>query len=206
MTSSVSRSLVEEVSSGNVEALGAEELEAAQRFSEDLLRVIDCEKKKLEKDDSALEEITADRPVLPEIGNVVQTRSADNADWSEAAVVVEVGTEENDKKGQLKIVSTAGAQSFQLPHWALMQPLLMRMMPSSLSKAVSSKDGELAGVSVLDYMGTEKLKAAKSLEVDLDIEARLDGYLWAGVHATAKTEHLCPKGKNRYISRQCAEA
>ena len=29
--------LVEEVSSGNVEALGAEELEAAQRFSEDLL-------------------------------------------------------------------------------------------------------------------------------------------------------------------------
>ena len=49
---------------------------------------------------------------------------------------------------------------------------------------------------VLDYMGTEKLKAAKSLEVDLDIEARLDGYLWAGVHTTAKTEHLCPKGKN----------
>ena len=76
-----------------------------------------------------------------------------------------------------------------------MQPLLMRMMPSGLSKAVSSKDGKSAGVSVLDYMGTEKLKAAKSLEVDLDIEARLDGYLWAGVHATLKREHLCPKGK-----------
>ena len=50
--------MVEEVSSGNVEALGAGELEAAQRFSEDLLRVIDREKKKLEKDDGALEEIT----------------------------------------------------------------------------------------------------------------------------------------------------
>ena len=45
-----------------------------------------------------MEEITADRPVLPEIGNFVQTRSADNADWSEAAVIVEVRTKENDKK------------------------------------------------------------------------------------------------------------
>ena len=96
--------LVEEVSSGNVEALGAEELEAAQRFSEDLLRVIDREKK-LEKDDGALEEITADpwcgQLVLPEIGHIVQTRSADDAEWSEAAIIVEVGTEENGKKGQL---------------------------------------------------------------------------------------------------------
>ena len=87
--------------------------------------MIDREKKKLKKDDGALEEITADPPVLPEVGNVVQTRSVDNVDWSEAAIIVEVGTEENDKKGQLKIVGTAGAQSFRLPHWALMQPLLM---------------------------------------------------------------------------------
>ena len=92
--------LVEEVGSGNVEALGAEELEAAQRFSEDLLRVIDCEKKKLKRDDSALEEITADCPVLPEIGNIVQAQLADNAEWSEAAIIVEVGTEENNKKAR----------------------------------------------------------------------------------------------------------
>ena len=69
-------------------------------------------------------------------------------------------------------------------------------MTGITAKAASLKDGELAGVSVPDYMGSEKLKAAKSLEVDLDIKAHLDGYPWAGVHATAKMEHLCPKGKN----------
>ena len=37
---------------------------------------------------------------------------------------------------------------------------------------VPSKNGESAGVSVLDYTGTEKLRAAQSLEVDLNVEAR----------------------------------
>ena len=46
-----------------------------------------------------------------------------------------------------------------------------------------------------DYSGKEKLKAAKSLKVDLDVETRLNGYQWAGVHTTAKAEHLCPRGK-----------
>ena len=50
-------------------------------------------------------------------------------------------------------------------------------MLSGLLKVVSSKDNsESAGVSVLDYTGTEKLCAAQSLEVDLDIEAHLHGY------------------------------
>ena len=39
-----------------------------------------------------------------------------------------------------------------------------------------------------------KLKAAKSLMVDLDVEGRLNGFHWAGVHTTAKAEDLCPEG------------
>ena len=31
--------------------------------------------------------------------------------------------------------------------------------------------------------------------VDLDVEARLNGFHWAGVHTTAKTEYLCLKGR-----------
>ena len=55
---------VEEVCSGNAAALGAEELEAAAKFQEGLLRVL--EKKKKNTDDSSLSEITADCPVLPQ--------------------------------------------------------------------------------------------------------------------------------------------
>jgi hypothetical protein len=117
---------------------------------------------------------------------------AESEDWSDVAIVVKVGDE--DKKGQLKIVGTEGSKAFQVAHWAPMQPPLMRMAPVS-SKA-DAKDGDLAGVSMDDYSGKEKLKAAKSLAVDLDVEARLSGCQWAGVHTTAKVEHLCPQGRN----------
>ena len=150
------------------------------------------EKKKKNTDDGSLSEITADRLVVPELGAHVQTRATDGEEWSEVAIVVKVGTE--DKKGQLKIVGTEGSKAFTQQHWALMQPLLMQMAPVS-SKA-DAKDGDSAGVTVDDYSGKEKLKAARSVAVDLDVEARLNGHQWAGVHTTAKAEHLCPQGKN----------
>ena len=43
-------------------------------------------------DDGSLSEITADRPVLPELGVQVQTRAAEGEEWSEAAIVVKVGS------------------------------------------------------------------------------------------------------------------
>jgi hypothetical protein len=180
---------VEEVCSGNAAALGAEELEAAAKFQEGLLSVL--EKKKKNTDDGSLSEITADRLVVLELGAHMQTRAADGEEWSEVAIVVKVGTE--DKKGQLKIVGTEGSKAFVQPNWAPMQPLLMRMAPVS-SKA-DAKDGDSAGVTVDDYSGKEKLKAAGSVAVDLDVEARLNGYQWVGVHTTAKAGHLCPQGK-----------
>ena len=61
-------------------------------------------------DNGSLSEITADRPVLPELGAHVQTRVAEGEEWSEVAIVVKVGTE--DKKGQLKIVGTEGSKAF----------------------------------------------------------------------------------------------
>ena len=83
--------LVEEVCSGNAAALGAEELKTAAKVQEELLRVL--EKKKKNTDDGSLSEITADRPVLPELGVQVQTRAAEGEEWSEAAIVVKVGTD-----------------------------------------------------------------------------------------------------------------
>ena len=59
-----------------------------------------------------------------------------------------------------------------------------------------AKDSDSAGVLVDDYSGKEKLKAARSVAVDLDMEACLNGYQWAGVHTTAKAEHLCLQGRN----------
>ena len=80
-----------------------------------------------------------------------------------------------------------------MPHWAPMQPPLMRMAPAPLKE--EAKDGDSEGVTVDDYSGKAKLQAAKSAKVDLDVEARLNGFQWAGVHTTAKVEHLCPQGK-----------
>ena len=71
--------------------------------------------------------IAADRVGICNL-NVVQTRAADGMEWSKPAVVVELGTKENDREGQLKIAGLAGVQSFRLPHWAPMRPLLMRMV------------------------------------------------------------------------------
>ena len=99
-----------------------------------------------------------------------------------------------DKKGQLKIVGTEGSKVFVQLHWALMQLLLMWMAPVSLK--ADAKDSDSAGVSVADYSGKEKLKAAKSVTVDLDIEACLSRCQWAGVHTTVKVEHLCLQGRN----------
>ena len=182
--------LVEEVCSGNTAVMGADKLEATAEFQEGLLQVL--EKKKMKKDaetdSSSLSEITADHPVLPELGAKVQTQVAESEDWSDVAIVVKVGDEE--KKVQLKIVGTAGSKAFTSAHWAPMQPPLMRMAPAPLK--ADAKDGGSEGVTVDDYSGKEKLKAAKSLTVDLDVEARLNRYQWAGVHTTAKAEHLCP--------------
>ena len=166
----------------------------AAEFQEDLLKVL--EKKKdssriAELDDGDLSEIAADRPVIPELGATVQTRAADGEDWSAVAIVVKVG--EDDKLGELKIVGTEGSKAFQTAHWAPMQPPLMRMAPGP-TKA-DAKDGSGGGAPADDYSGKAKLEAAQSLQVDLDVEARLNGFHWAGVHTTAKAEHLCPQGK-----------
>ena len=185
--------IVEEVCSGNTAALGAEELEAAAKFQEGLLSVL--EKKKKNTNDGSLSEITADRLVVPELGAHMQTQAADGEEWSEVAIVVKVGTE--DKLGQLKIISTEGSRVFTQQHWApnpLMQPPLIPMAPV-LPKA-DAKDSDPAGVTVDDYTGKEKLKAAGSVGVDLDMEAHLNRYQWADLHTTAKAEHLCPQGRN----------
>ena len=144
-------------------------------------------------DGGDLTELTADRPVLPEVGAKVQTQPTDSAEWSPVAVVLKVGDEKTDKVGQLKIAGTTGSNAFLVPHWAPMQLPLMRRAPVTPKK--DAKDGSL-GVSVDDYAGCANLEAAKSLDVDLDVEASLSGYQWAGVHTTVKAEHLCLKGRN----------
>jgi hypothetical protein len=198
--------LVEEVCSGNAAAMGADELEAAAVLQEGLLRVL--EKKKTNKDagtdDGTLSEIAVDRPVVPKIGAKVQTRAADGEEWSDVAVVVQVGEDEN--KGSLKIIGTTGSASHKMPHWAPMQPPLMRRAPKLTKAEATDRDSEgatdprlrifdIGKKKVDDYAGKAKLEAAKSVKVDLDVEARLSGFPWAGVHTTAKVEHLCPQGK-----------
>ena len=74
-----------------------------------------------------------------------------------------------------------------------MQLPLMRRAPTVPKK---DAEGASSGVSIDDYAGCADLEAAKSLEVDVDVEASLNGYQWAGVHTTAMTEALCPQGKN----------
>ena len=112
----------------------------------------------------------------------MQTQAADSEEWSEVAIVMKVGTE--DKLGQLKIVSTEGSKAFMQQHWAPMQLLLMWMAPVLLKADV--KDGDSAGVTVDDYSGKEKLKVARSVAVDSDIEAYLNRYQWAGVHTLSE--------------------
>ena len=74
-----------------------------------------------------------------------------------------------------------------------MKPPLMRRAPDPKKKA-DAKFGSGDGDSTDDFSGKAKLKAAKSLMVDLDVEGRLNGFHWAGVHTTAKAEDLCPEG------------
>ena len=128
--------LVEEVHSNNVAALGTDELKAVNKYREGLLRVLEKKKEKDQADDGDVKELTADRPALPEVGSLVQTRSSDKEEWSPVAVVVEVGDEKKDKKGYLKIVGTEGSNSHLSPHWAPMQLPLMRRAPSSLSTSL----------------------------------------------------------------------
>ena len=144
-----------------------------------------------ELDDGNLAEIAVDRPVIPELGAMVQTRAADGEDWSPLAVVVQVGEEEH--QGELKIAGSEGPKSFTNRHWAPNQPALMRRAPDPKKKE-DAKFGSGDGDSTDDFSGKAKLKAAKSLMVDLDVEGRLNGFHWAGVHTTAKAEDLCPEG------------
>ena len=69
--------LVEEVHSNNVAALGTDELKAVNKYREGLLRVLEKKKEKDQADDGDVKELTADRPALPEVGSLVQTRSSD---------------------------------------------------------------------------------------------------------------------------------
>ena len=50
-------------------------------------------------------------------------------------------------------------------------------------------DGNLNSIS-----GKAKLKAAKSLMLDLEVEGCLNRFHWAGVNTTVKVEDLCPEG------------
>ena len=96
----------------------------------------------------------------------MQTQASDSEDWSPVAVVLQVGDEQNDKKGQLKIAGTSGNKGFLAPHWALMQLPLMRKAPEALK--AEAKDRGSEGVTVEEYAGKEKLKAAGSVQVNLD--------------------------------------
>ena len=42
-----------------------------------------------EHDDGNLEEITVDRPVIPELAQLVQTRAADGEEWSPVALMAQ---------------------------------------------------------------------------------------------------------------------
>ena len=123
-----------------------------------------------ELDDGNLAEIAVDRPVIPELGAMVQTRAADGEDWSPLAVVVQVG--EDQHLGELKIAGSEGPKAFTNPHWAPNQPTLMRRAPDPKKKA-DAKFGSGDGDSTDDISGKAKLRAAKSLMVDLDVEGRV---------------------------------
>ena len=71
-----------------------------------------------------------------------------------------------------------------------MQPPLMRRAADPTKPADKGGDGDGSD----GLTGKAKLRAAKSLAVDYEVEKYLHGFHWAGVHTTAKTEHLCPKG------------
>ena len=115
--------LLEDVCSGNAAALGAEELQQASDFQDELMEVLERAKdlsNEDEHDDGNLEEIAVDRPVIPELGAMVQTRAADGEDWSPVAVVVRVGGDEH--QGELMIAGSEGPKSFTNPHWAPNHP------------------------------------------------------------------------------------
>ena len=146
--------LVEEVCSGNVAALGADELQQAAEFQKDIMKVLEKKKdssKITELDDGDLSEIAVDRPVIPDLGVRVQTRAADGEDWSAVAVVVKVS--EDDHLGELKIVGSEGSKVFQTAHWAPMHPPLMRRAPES-TKA-DAKFGSGGGASTDDFSGKQ---------------------------------------------------
>ena len=97
---------------------------------------------------------------------------------------------EEEHQGELKIAGSEGPKSFTNPHWAPNQPALMRRATDP------KKEGEakLGDGDSDDISGKAKLKAAKSLIVDLEVEGRLNGFHWAGVNTTVKVEDLCPEG------------
>ena len=115
--------------SSNAAALGADELEKASEFQDELMAILEkCKQKEdsknTELDEGDISEITVDRPVIPTPGGFVQTRAAEGAEWSPVAVIIAVG--EDDHLGELKIVGMEGNKQHQMPHWAPMQPPLMR--------------------------------------------------------------------------------
>ena len=186
--------LLEDVCSDNAAALGADELRQASDFQDELMEVLErarylaAHPDEEEEDDGNLEEITVDRPVIPELGQLVQTRAADGEEWSKVAVVVRVGGD--DHQGELLIAGSEGPKSSTNPHWAPNQPALMRRAIDPKKEDVAEPDdGDSNGIS-----GKAKLKAAKSLMPDLEVEGRLNGFHWAGVHTTVKVEDLCPEG------------
>ena len=113
--------LLEDVCSGNAAALGAEELQQASDFQDELMEVLErarylaAHPDEEEEDDGNLEEITVDRPVIPELGQLVQTRAADGEEWSPMAVVVRVGGDDHQGElliaGQVVHKSALGAKS-----------------------------------------------------------------------------------------------
>jgi len=182
------------VCSGNAAALGAYELQQASDFQDELMEVLERAKylasnpNEDEHDDGNLEEITVDCPIIPELGQLVQTRAADGEEWSKVAVVVRVGGD--DHQGELLIAGSEGPKSSTNPHWAPNQPALMRRAIDPKKEEVAEPDdGDSNGIS-----GKAKLKAAKSLMPDLEVEGRLNGFHWAGVNTTVKVEDLCPEG------------
>ena len=186
--------LLEDVCSDNAAALGADELRQASDFQDELMEVFEraqhlaAHPDEEEEDDGKLEELTVDRPVIPEMGQLVQTRAADGEEWSPIAVVVKVGGD--DHRGELLIAGSEGPKSSTNPHWAPNQPALMRRAIDPKKEEVAEPDdGDSNGIS-----GKAKLKAAKSLMPDLEVEGRLNGFHWAGVHTTVKVEDLCPEG------------
>ena len=61
-----------------------------------------------------------------------------------------------------------------------------------------AKDSDSAGVTVDDYSGKEKLEAARSVAVDLDVEARLNRYINGQVCTPQQRQSTCAcKGQGR---------